>query len=105
MKLIEYIPGWLKNKYSIALIVFVIWVMFFDRNDMITQIQRRAELRELEKSATYYEQETQLTLQELRQLDSSRALREKYAREKYFMKKPGEILFVIPDPQTDNKNR
>lgn len=97
MKFLERIPNWLKNKYTIALIVFGIWILFFDRNDMITQAERKAELRELEKSKAYYENETRLTLQELKQLDSNRALLEKYAREKYFMKKPNETLFVIPE--------
>ena len=98
-KMLKHIPSWLKNKYMIALIVFAVWVMFFDRNDILTQTERRSELRDLQQSKAYYEQEISLTNKELRQLDSNPALLEKYAREKYFMKKPNEELFVIPTPE------
>ncbi|MGV3765389.1 MAG: FtsB family cell division protein [Chitinophagaceae bacterium] len=103
MKILERIPSWLKNKYMIALIVFAVWVLFFDRNDIITQTERRSELRDLQQSKAYYEQEISLTNKELRQLDSNPALLEKYAREKYFMKKPNEELFVIPTPEASVK--
>lgn len=103
MKILERIPSWLKNKYMIALIVFAVWIMFFDRNDILTQTERRSELHDLQQSKAYYEQEISLTNKELRQLDSNPALLEKYAREKYFMKKPNEELFVIPTLETSVK--
>lgn len=103
MKILEHIPSWLKNKYMIALIVFAVWVLFFDRNDILTQTERRSELQDLQQSKAYYEQEISLTNKELRQLDSNPALLEKYAREKYFMKKPNEELFVIPTTETSVK--
>lgn len=90
------IPSWLKNKYLIAFTALVVWILFFDRNDLPAQLDRRSELRELQKSKTYYENEIKITRKELKQLDSNPALLEKYAREKYFMKKADEELFVTP---------
>lgn len=95
-RLLDKIPSWLKNKYIIAFVALMAWILFFDRNDLPTQLERGAELKELQKSKAYYEKEIEFTRQELKQLDSNPAMLEKYAREKYFMKKAEEELFVTP---------
>jgi cell division protein DivIC len=101
MKLLAHVPSWLKNKYLLAGVGFLVWILFFDSRDLITShFRERAELVRLEKSKKYYEQEITATKQELQQLKTNPTLLEKYAREKYMMKRDNEDLFVIrPDNQ------
>ena len=89
---------WLKNKYVLTALGFTVWILFFDGRDFITShFREKEELRKLEASKKYYEQQIATTRQELEQLKSNPALLEKYAREKYRMKKDNEDLFIIPD--------
>lgn len=75
---------------------FAVWILFFDARDFITShFREREELNKLEQSKKFYEQQITTTQQELDQLKSNPALLEKYAREKYLMKKDNEDLFVI----------
>ena len=95
MKLLDHIPAWLKNKYFIASIAFIAWVTFFDSKDLLTQAQRRQELNELQASKELYTKKIVAERKELSQLQSNPATLEKYAREKYYMKRDNEDLFVI----------
>jgi len=93
---------WLKNKYLLTALGFTIWILFFDARDFITShFRERGELMKLEQSKKYYEQQIAATKEELQQLRSNPALLEKYAREKYLMKKDNEDLFLIRE---DNKS-
>jgi len=93
---------WLKNKYLLTALGFTIWILFFDARDFITShFRERGELMKLEQSKKYYEQQIAATKQELEQLKSNPALLEKYAREKYLMKRDNEDLFLIRE---DNKS-
>ena len=95
MKLLTHIPAWLKNKYFIASLAFIAWVTFFDSKDLLTQAQRRQELGELQASKELYTKKIAAERKELSQLQSNPATLEKYAREKYYMKRDNEDLFVI----------
>jgi cell division protein DivIC len=98
MKLLTRIPAWLKNKYFLTTVVFIVWILFFDTRDFITShFRERAELVKLEKSKQYYEQQIAVTQKELDQLKTNPALLEKYAREKYLMKRDNEDLFLIKE--------
>lgn len=97
MRLLNFIPNWLKNKYFLTSIGFLVWITFFDDRDLITNFRHRQELRELEKSKDHYTKLIQLTREELDQLKQDPATLEKYAREKYRMKKENEDLFIIPE--------
>jgi len=105
MKLLTHIPAWLKNKYFLTTVGFVVWILFFDTRDFITShFREHAELLKLEKSKQYFEQQIAVTQKELDQLKTNPALLEKYAREKYLMKRDNEDLFVIHDG-TEQKTR
>jgi len=95
MKLLTHIPAWLKNKYFITSLAFIAWVTFFDSKDLLTQAQRRRELGELQASKELYTKKISAERKELNQLQSNPATLEKYAREKYYMKRDNEDLFVI----------
>ena len=97
MKLLNHIPSWLKSKYLLCGVGFVVWLVFFDDRDLLTNTSRKRELRELEKSRDHYITEITKTSRELEQLKNDPATLEKYAREKYRMKKDNEDLFVLPE--------
>jgi cell division protein FtsB len=95
MKLFSYIPSFLKNKFVLASIGFAAWLLFFDRNDLLTQIDRKSELNSLKASKEYYTQEIEKERKISEELKSDPSTIEKYAREKYLMKRDNEDLFVI----------
>jgi cell division protein DivIC len=95
---------WLKNKYLLTALGFTVWILFFDARDFITShFRERGELMKLEQSKKYYEQQIAATKQELDQLKSNPALLEKYAREKYLMKRDNEDLFLIREDKKSAK--
>jgi cell division protein FtsB len=67
----------------------------FDRNDVFTQIQRRGELNELKQSKQYFEKQIADNKKFSNDLQFNASAIEKYAREKYLMKRDNEDLFVI----------
>jgi cell division protein DivIC len=88
----------LKNKYLLTLAGFAVWMIFFDSQDLITtHYKLRHELKQLEQSRNYYLGQIDITKKELEQLKSDPATLEKYAREKYHMKKDNEDLFIVTE--------
>lgn len=85
----------LKNKYLIAGIAFLTWMLFFDRNDLMSQYDYRQQLNKLEAEKNFYTIETEKTVKDLTELTTDRAKLEKFAREKYLMKKENEDVFVV----------
>jgi len=83
------------NKYLITGIAFAVWIMFFDRNDVILQLKRIRDLNRLQQSEEVMAQKISDTKRELKQLKTNPETLEKYAREKYLMKKDNEDLFIV----------
>lgn len=104
MKLLSHIPSWLKNKYLISFAAFAVIMLFFDKNDLFTQSARVKELKDLYQSKAYYHEQITTESKELEQLKSNPATLEKYAREKYMMKRDNEELFIIPENPVTEKN-
>lgn len=97
MSVLSHIPSWLKNKYLLTSVGFVVWMVFFDDRDLLTNYHRTQELKALEQNRDHYIGEINATALELDQLKKNPATLEKYAREKYRMKKDNEDLFVVPE--------
>ena len=95
MKFINSIPSWLKNKYLLTGAFFVIWMVFFDPKDILSDFERRDKLNELEKSEQHLKQLITESQTELGLLKNNAQSMEKYAREKYMMKKDNEDLFIV----------
>ena len=88
-------PSWLKNKYLITALGFIAWMLFMDRNDLPTQWKRVQELRTLQQSEKNMDKQISETKQELELLKTNPSTLEKYAREKYMMKRDNEDLYII----------
>lgn len=85
----------LKNKYFLTLLLVVSWCVFFDSNDFVTQYQMRQTLRQLKSDRQYYLDEIKNNKEAMRELQTNPENLEKFAREKYLMKKDNEDLFVV----------
>jgi cell division protein DivIC len=87
----------LTNKYFLATVFFIVWMFFFDHNDIVLGFKRRQELHELRDKKEYYQERIKSTREELNQLKQNASSLEKVAREKYMMKKDNEDLFIIEE--------
>ena len=85
----------LKNKYIATTLLFVVWICFFDRNDLISEMRLVSKIHHLKTEKTYYRQQTDLATEQLKELQTNPASLEKFAREKYLMKKDNEDVYVI----------
>lgn len=103
-KFYKKIPTWLKNKYAITVLLFIVWLTFFDKNDFFTQYQYRKQLKSLETDRDYFKGAIEQTKKDLNELASSPASIEKFAREKYLMKKDDEEIFVFVDENSKKEN-
>lgn len=95
MKLLRRIPSFFRNKYFLATVGFVVWMLFFDHNDLFTQLERRGELNQLKQSKQYYEKQIAENRKFSNDLQFNASAIERYAREKYMMKRDNEDLFII----------
>ena len=92
----KYLP-YFKNKYVLTILGVVVWISFFDKYDLVTQYQARQALKQLEKDKHYYAAEIKKNQEEINELQTNAQSLEKFAREKYLMKKDDEVVFLIID--------
>lgn len=98
-KFMGRLPAWLKNKYLLTGVFFVIWMFFFDPKDILTGVERQSKLSELQTSEKHLKLLITESHQELDLLRNNARSIEKYAREKYMMKKDNEDLFIVNTSQ------
>ena len=91
-----------RNKYIIASTAFIFLMLFIDHNDIFVQLDRQRQLKALLISKNFYQQQIDQTKKNLSDLQNNPAALEKYAREKYLLKRDNEDLFVV-SPQEDQK--
>jgi len=87
--------GRFKNKYSIAAVLFLIWLAFFDQNNLVERLQNKKELRQLKEDKVYYQEKIKENAERLKELKTNKDNLEKFAREQYLMKRDNEDVFVI----------
>ena len=85
----------LKNKYLLTIVALAVWVLFFDKNDLRTQIELRKQVKQLQEERNYYAREIAGITSDIRELTTNPKTLEKFAREKYLMKRDNEDIFVI----------
>jgi len=102
-KFIEKIPPVFRNKYLLTIIIFLVWLLLFDSNNLIARYKEMKELQQLRTDREYYIQRIRVDGQKLHELKTDNHNLEKFAREQYRMKKPDEDLYIILTPQEDRK--
>ena len=84
----------IKSTYGVIIILFIFWMIFFDSNSLIIHNELNNDINELNVQKSYYEKEIAKDNIELQLIQTDSGL-EKYAREKLFMKKDNEEIFLI----------
>ena len=95
MKLMSGTLSLLINKYLLVSCLFLVWMLFFDARDWGLIRENKNKLDNLQKSEKHLAAEIRDTRKELELLKTSAQTIEKYAREKYYMKKENEDLFIV----------
>jgi cell division protein DivIC len=99
----DKIPPVLRNKYVLTIIIFAIWVLLLDSNNLIARYKDMRELHKLRIDREYYIKRIEEDKQKLHELKTDNHNLEKFAREQYHMKKPDEDLYIILTPSEDRK--
>ena len=83
------------NKYFLTSALFAIWMLFFDRNDVFTQMARKNDLKEIEQSKAYFAKKIAEGKKFSVDMRTNTDAVEKFVREKYLMKRDNEDLFLV----------
>ncbi len=95
---IMFFKKYINNRYFYAGLLFIVWMVFFDQENIVEQLKLSKNLDELEDQKEFYLEEIKNNSEAIYVLETDTVLLEKYAREKYYMKKDGEDVFVlVPD--------
>lgn len=90
--------SWLKkiisNKYLIILLLFSGWMLFLDNYSYMDQRVLNKQIDELQDNKKYYQDEIRKDKENIKLLKNQDQV-EKYAREKYYMKKDSEDIYIV----------
>ena len=89
--------SWLKflgNKYVWILLSFLIWILFLDNYSYLGHRVLDKQINELEDNKEYYQQEIKKDQEKIKKLNNPAEI-EKFAREKYYMKKDSEDIYIV----------
>jgi cell division protein FtsB len=83
------------NKFVITAAAFAVWMIFFDENSWSVQHQRQQQLKATEENIAYLQKEIASAEKRYKSLTSDAKTLERYAREKYRMKRDNEDVYVV----------
>lgn len=89
--IIEFIK---KNKILLAILFFVVFIFFIDDNNIFVRITQKREIRELKSEIEMYKKQIERDEQLIKELDDDSLIKERIAREKYFMREDDEDIFI-----------
>lgn len=98
------IPAFLKNKYLLVILMFIVWLTFFDRNNFISQVRYGRILNKQRQQMEFYKSEILKDSTALNELMTDSLSLEKFAREKYLMKKNNEDVYLIVKDKDNKEN-
>lgn len=88
---------YIKNKFILTSVVFLLWMLIFDNSNWIDMFGERRKIRSLEDEKLYYQQKIESDREKLKELRTNNENLEKFAREQYLMKKPNEDIFIVEE--------
>jgi len=91
----QFFLRYINNRYFYTALAFVIWMAFFDNDSLRVQMGLSNKIHRLEQQKHFYQTEIQKNKSALNALKYDTTQLEKYAREKYFMKKDNEDVYVV----------
>jgi cell division protein DivIC len=102
-RFIEKIPAIFRNKYVLTIIIFLIWLLLLDSNNLISRFKEIRALQKLRTEREYYQKKIETDRRKLQELKTDDESLEKFAREQYRMKRPDEDLYIILTPREDRE--
>ena len=84
----------ISNKYVLILILFIVWMLFFDTNSYLIHNELDSDINALEEKAEFYQKEINQDKSFIKKMEDSNEM-EKFAREKYYLKKENEDIYII----------
>ena len=99
----SFFKKYIHNRYFYTGLLFVIWISFFDRNSLVEQLRLSSTINDLNSRENFYREGLTKTNREISAFEKDTALLEKFAREKYYMKKDNEDVFVIVREKSPEK--
>ena len=88
------VPPPFRNRYALAAAVFLVWMVFFDSANMLTQFRLVQSVNNLKRDKTYYHDQIKKAEEEKKTLGEDK---ETFAREQYFMQKDDEEVFILEE--------
>ncbi|HEY8934383.1 MAG TPA: septum formation initiator family protein [Cyclobacteriaceae bacterium] len=95
--MLKKIPQRYRNFYVITGVIFILWMLFLDNNDLISRFKLSNKLNSLENEKEYYNEKIKEVEKDRDELFGDRESIEKFAREKYLMKKESEDIFIVSE--------
>lgn len=92
------IPAPFKNKYFLITTLFVGWMIFFDKHDILTNWQLQQTLNKIEEDKNYYKDKIKEAHEDRVDVQNNK---EKFAREKYYFQKNDEDVFIMVEPDEE----
>ncbi len=99
----NFIKRYIHNWFFYTGLLFVVWISFFDKNSLVEQSKLSKTIHDLDSREQFYQSELVKASNEIQAYEKDTALLEKFAREKYYMKKDNEEVFVIVREETSEK--
>jgi cell division protein DivIC len=99
--IIKKLPKPLRNKYLILFLLFILWVVFIDDYNLINQSKIKNTVDDLKSQKEFYITEIKSDSTELYKLQNDPAVQERFAREKFLMKKENEDIFIIREKENE----
>jgi cell division protein DivIC len=101
MSPIRRIPPFLRNIYVLTALGYLVWMLFLDANNIPNQFRTSAKMTRLEDNKAHYQQRIDEVKKDREELLGDPQMLEKFAREKYLMRKPQEVVYVIEEEDED----
>lgn len=92
------LPAPVRNKYFLTAVAFVAFMVFFDRHDIVTQLRLQRSVNKLESDKVFYEEKIKEAMEERLDMEVNQ---ERFARERYFMQKNNEDVFIIVEEENE----
>jgi cell division protein DivIC len=95
--MLKRLPKPFRNFYIVSTIIFLVWMVALDSNNLIARYQLSSKLSGLESEREYYQEKIKEVEKDRDELFGDRESIEKFAREKYLMKKESEDIYVVEE--------
>jgi cell division protein DivIC len=102
-RFINKVPPIFRNKYILTILIFFVWILLLDSNNLISRFQDMRELHRLRKDREYLQNKVEVDKKKINELKTDNHNLEKFGREQYLMKKSDEDLFIVLTPSEDRR--